>query len=109
VGESILLYPKPASGVVTLTLGLRVYFQRTASIFTSAEVTTGTKVPGFVSPFHVLLCYKAALPFAISYKKDRVPLFLNEINRLEKDLETFYSKREKDVRKIFKIGSIKFR
>ena len=108
-GSSILLYPAPDNGAsVTLAAGLKVYFQRTASIFTSAEVTTGTKVPGFASPYHMILAYMAALPYAISYKKDRVPVILNEIRRLEEDLTDHYSRREKDRRKVITTRGISF-
>ena len=95
-GESILLYPAPASGSVTLTAGLKVHYQRTASIFTSAEVTTGTKTPGFASPWHMVLAYKAALPYAMTYKKDRVAMLQGEILRMETELFAFYSRRTKD-------------
>lgn len=98
-GSSILLYPAPAASAVTLTNGLRVFFKRTASIFTTAEVTTGTKQPGFVSLYHIVLAYKAALPYAQAYKKDRVAGFINEINRLEKGIVKHYSRREQDRRK----------
>lgn len=106
-GSSIVLYPAPDNGVsVTLALGLKVYFQRTADIFTSAQVTTGTKVPGFASPFHMILAYKAALPYALSYKKDRVAMLMSEIARLEKEMVKFYSKRQKDERQIMTMKSI---
>lgn len=108
-GASLLLYPAPATGSVTLASGLKVYFQRTASIFTSAEVTTGTKVPGFASPHHYLLSYKAALPYALSYKKDRVPFLMAEIARREALLVEHYSQREKDRRKMLTTGGISFR
>lgn len=100
-GSSIMLYPAPDNGVsVTLASGLKVYFQRTASIFTSAEVTTGTKEPGFASPYHVILCYMAAIPYCMSYKKDRVALYQNKVMDLERQLLKHYARREKDVRKI---------
>lgn len=108
-GSSIFLYPAPAAANVTLTSGLKVYFQRTASIFTSAEVTTGTKIPGFASIFHPLICYKAALPYCLTYKKDRVPAYMNEIARLEKELVKFYSRREKDVRHKLTTAKVAFR
>lgn len=108
IGESIFLYPAPAAGSVTLAAGLKVYFQRTASVFTSAELTTGTKVPGFASPYHHILAYKAAMPYAVSYKKDRVPLFLNEINRLEIALLDHYAKRERDIRTRLTMRGINF-
>ena len=110
LGNSIFLYPKPDNGVsVTLSAGLKVYFQRTADLFTSAQVTTGTKVPGFASPSHMLLAYKAALPYCMNYKKDRVPGIVNEIAKLEKDLVKFYSKRDKDERTVMKMKMIRFR
>src|SRR3990167_4292414 len=71
-GSSLWLYPAPDNGVsVTLADGLKVYFQRTADIFTSAQVTTGTKQPGFASPFHMLLAYKAAKSYCVLYKPER--------------------------------------
>ena len=109
-GASLFLYPAPDNGVsVTLASGLRVYFQRTASIFTSAEVSTGTKQPGFASPYHMLICYKAALPYCLSYKKDRVPLLEKKIMDLEKDMLRFYARREKDVATIIRPSGIAFR
>ena len=103
--DFILLYPAPAAANVTLTNGLKVYFQRTADVFTAAQVTTGTKTPGFASPYHILICYKAAMIYCTSYKKDRVPMILSEIARLEKELLDFYALREKDIIPRFTISS----
>jgi len=108
-GGSIFLKPAPAAANVTLTSGLKVWFQRTASVFTSAEVSTGTKQPGFASPYHVIIAYKAALPYCMSYKKDRVPMLMNEIARREKDLSAFYARREKDIPKRFEMAPIRHR
>lgn len=96
----IYLYPAPDNGVsVTLASGLRVIGQRGADVFTSAQVTTGTKEPGFASPYHMLLVYRAALPQLIKYKPNRVPAVLNEINRLDKGLMEFYSNKGRDEHK----------
>lgn len=95
-GESIFLYPAPATANVTTTQGLRVHYQRTASIFTSAEVTTGLKTPGFASPWHMILAYKAAIPYALTYKKDRLALLQNEALRMETDLLDYEARRNKD-------------
>jgi len=100
VGDTIRLSHSPTSANTTLTKGIKVRFKRTASIFTSAEVTTGTKVPGIASPFHQLLAYMSALPYAISYKPNRVPLFEKKIDEMTKDMIKYYSKREKDKRNI---------
>ncbi len=109
-GRSILLYPAPDNGVsVTLASGLKFFFKRTADLFTSAQVTTGTKEPGFASPFHIILAYKAALPYAQTYKKDRVPMIVNEIARLEKEILKHYGRREADRRKVLSMGGINSR
>lgn len=108
--DTIKLFPAPDNGVtVTLASGLKVKFKRTADLFTSAQVTTGTKVPGIASPYHQLIAYMAALPYALSYKKDRVPLFEKKIDELKKDLVRFYSRREKDVKKVATMKIIQFR
>ena len=108
-GSSIYLYPAPDAGVsVTLAAGLRVYFQRTADIFTSAQVTTGTKVPGFISPYHQILCYMAAIPYCMSYKKDRVALYVNKVAEIKKAIIEHYSRREKDIRKVMTMEGITY-
>lgn len=95
-GSSLLLYPAPSAAECTLTNGLRVYFQRTASIFLVSDTT---KTPGFASPYHIILAYAAAIPYCATYKKDRVALYQREMERLERDLYAFESNKEKDVRK----------
>ena len=98
--DTIELLPAPDNGVtVTLDAGLRIYFKRTADIFTSAQVITGTKVPGFDSTFHVILSYMAAIPFCMSYKKDRVGFYQSEVLRLKQEILKQYTKRSKDERK----------
>jgi len=105
----IVLYPAPSAATTTLTSGLKVYFQRTADVFTAAQVTTGTKTPGFASPYHYLLSYKAALPHALSYKKDRVAMIMSEIARMERDMLDFYTQRGKDERSVMSNRGISFR
>ena len=108
-GISVILGPGPAAGSVTLTNGLKVYFRRTADVFTAAQVTTGTKVPGFASPFHKLICYKAILDYAMSYKKDRVAGIMAMIKTLEDAMEDFYTKRDKDENDVITMAGIRFR
>lgn len=94
-GDTIRLYPAPTSTAVTLASGLRVWFKRTADIFTSAQVTTGTKTPGLPSTHHVLLAYMAAIPYCMSYKKDRVAWLEKKVMDMKKTLIEHYSHREK--------------
>lgn len=95
-GTSIYLYPTPVTGSVTLTSGLKVFFQRTADKFTSAQVNTGTKEPGFMSTYHEILCYMAAIPYCMAYKKDRVAGYQTEVLRIEGDMLSRYARRSKD-------------
>lgn len=108
-GSSIILKPAPAAADVTLTSGLRVYFRRTASIFTSAEVTTGTKEPGFPSPYHMILVYEAAIPYCQKYKKDRVPLYEKKSMDLMKELLAFDAERIDDEPRRMTMSGISFR
>lgn len=107
--DTIKLYPAPTSTNVTLTNGMEVGFKRTADLFTSAEASTGTKQPGFASPWHQILAYKAALPYCQSYKKDRVAFLVNEINRMRTELMDHYGHREKDHRDRLTMRRINFR
>jgi hypothetical protein len=95
--DTIKLYPAPSAANCTLASGLKIKFRRTASIFTSAEVTTGTKVPGFASPYHQILSYMAAIPYCMTYKKDRVALYEKRVMDLKNELMDLYSLRQKDV------------
>jgi len=94
--NSLFLYPAPATASVTLADGLIIYYRRTADLFTTAELATGTKTPGFASPYHYLLSYKSALPYALSYKKDRVKLLREEIDRMHAGLMALASVRDAD-------------
>ena len=108
--DFLILYPAPDNGVsVTLSSGLKVFFQRGASTFTAAEVVTGTKQPGFALPYHSILSYKAALPYAMSYKKDRVPMIMAEINRLEREMEKFYAQRPQDEKRVMTMRPISYK
>ena len=100
VGDTIRLYPAPTSTTTTLTNGLKIYFKRTADLFTSAQVTTGTKEPGLPSTHHVLLAYMAAIPYCMSYKKDRVAWLEKKVMNMKKTLIEHYAHRERAKRKI---------
>ena len=100
VGDSIRFDRSPTATHATLTNGLKVRFKRTADLFTSAQVTTGTKVPGIASPYHQLIAYMAAIPYCMSYKKDRVALYEKNVDEMTKDMIDFYTRREKDDRPV---------
>jgi len=97
--DTIKLYPPPTATSVTLTSGLKICFKRTASLF-AADGSDTTAGPGFASPYHIILPYMAALPYCMTYKKDRVSLYELKIKQLKDELINHYSQREKDKRKI---------
>ncbi len=91
-GRSVFLYPAPASGSVTLSEGLKVYFKRKTKDITSFDSTS----PGFVSTEHLILAYKIALPYNMKYHKDRVNDNRFEIETYRKRIMEHYSRRSKD-------------
>lgn len=100
VGDSIFLYPKPSSSAVTLSAGLKVYFQRVGSYFT---VNDTTKSPGFAPLFHRILSVGPALDYAMANDMSKKITTLNNVLEgsdekpgLLKRLVTHYSSRSKD-------------
>lgn len=93
-GTSLILYPKPN---YTQSASLKVYFQRPPILYTSAEVTTGTKVPGFNSLYHMLIPYYVAYEWHIDKDEPRkAQLRLADIVRLEDNLKGDYQMRADD-------------
>ena len=93
IGNSIFLYPAPN---YSQSASLKVYFQRGPTLYTSGEVTTGTKEPGFNSLFHRLIPLWVAYDFAIARGKQNAPQLRQEIAVLESELVNTYQVRLKD-------------
>ena len=113
LGDSIRLGPTPTSTQVTLTNGIQIVFKRTADLFTTTDTT---QEPGLPSLYHVLLAYKAALPYCMKYKKENVSSLLRLIGSdnsrdpyyggMTLDLIKHYSKRNPDNRPIMTMKRI---
>jgi hypothetical protein len=93
----IVLYPAPSSTYVTVTAGLKLFFLRTADKFTSAEVTTGTKQPGFPSPFHDMLAYGMAYDYALSKNIPTANALYSQYQRKMNELLKFIGNRDQDT------------
>lgn len=92
-GASIFLYPKPLATSVTSIAGLKVWFQRPPSYFTTSDTT---KVPGFNSMYHRLVALIASRDYAMS-KQFSVAKTLSEMVQLGEDsLVENYALRSKD-------------
>lgn len=93
IGNSIFLYPPPD---YTRAAGLKVYFQRPPALYTSAEVTTGTKVPGFNSLYHDLISFHAAHDYALANGLPNANQLMASIIQKEEALVSDYQMRNKD-------------
>ena len=105
-GNSIFLYPIPD---YTQAASLKIYFKRPPALFTSAEVTTGTKVPGFNSLFHDIIPLWVSYEYAVEKLYPNANGFFNLIQIKEKDLINFYQKRNKDYQSQLTTDQISFR
>lgn len=105
VANSILLYPAPAAASVTLTNGLKFFFQRSLDLFATTDTT---QQPGLPEHFHRILSLGASLDYAeINNMKDRAkscklriygdPSVKDDIG-LKQELKNHYANRNKDVR-----------
>lgn len=55
IANSLFLYPRFTAAQVTAGAKVRVEYFREPIEYTTAEVTTGTKEPGFDEPFHIMI------------------------------------------------------
>lgn len=97
VGSSLMLYPTPNFGYVG---GLRVYFKRNPSYFTTSDTT---KEPGFAKTFHKLLSYYAAIDYCIANSMEKkLTVLYAEVQRMEKALQDYFATRAKDAKVSFR-------
>jgi len=88
VGESVFLYPAPATGYVTTTAGLKLYFARDVDQFSPGNTTQS---PGFARAFHRILSLGPSIDFLkAGNRRDQLAA---DKQQLEEGLKTFYSKR----------------
>lgn len=93
IGNSVILYPTPN---FSQSASLKVWFQRGPFEFTSGEVTTGTKQPGFNSLYHDLIPLWVAYSFFLINDQSMCQRIMDQIVRLEKALLLDYGTRDKD-------------
>jgi hypothetical protein len=94
IGNSIILYPTPN---YSSTAGLKTYYQRPASLFTSDEMTAGTKTPGFNPLYHRYLSMGAASDYcSVNSMADRLNILLLKMAQMKADIIASYSRRNKD-------------
>lgn len=93
IANSIFLYPKPLATAVTSTAGLKVWFQRPPSYFTTSDTT---KTPGFNSIYHRLVALIASRDYA-AFKQLSTAKSISELVAQQEDsLGESYTLRSKD-------------
>lgn len=102
VGNSLMLYPKPATANVTLTSGLKLYLSRDVSVPT---MTTGsgafreiTTEPGFQITFHPYIACGTAVDYGVSknYTAEKMANLRASLKEYESQITDYYSKRDRD-------------
>lgn len=77
------------------TNGLKIYFSRSPSFFTTSDTT---KEPGIPLPFHRYLAYLPAYWYWLPRDSNKASLYKSEVDRLELQAKTHYSKRTRDIK-----------
>jgi len=95
IGNSIELYPAPATSAVTTAAGLKCYYQRVITDFTTADASTE---PGFAQQFHPILSYGTAYEYAVINQLPSVNFLKAKLDELREGLREYYSSRNREVR-----------
>lgn len=91
--DTFTLYPVPTANV---TGGLKIWISRTPVEFTSAELTTGTKEPGFESLFHQLLAYGPAMDFCMARNLPQYSTIKLAYDEMMQSLVNHYGDKQED-------------
>lgn len=98
MANSVFLYPAPAAANVTLTNGLKVYFQREPNYFLTTDTT---KKPGFPSIFHRLVALWTAYYYYQANSVPKANMITDEIKKMESEMTNYYSRRQVDQKSRF--------
>lgn len=102
-GNAISLDPIPGYNA---TNGLKVFFSREASYFVYTDTAKKPGVPGI---FHRWFAIRPAEDYARRNSLTNYPLLRAERMQMEKDIEAYFGRREKDVRHRITTKGISFR
>lgn len=97
IGNSLFLYPSPASTSVTTSNGLKLWFSRDIHEFSTTDTSTE---PGFNSNFHRGLSIGAALDYALAhdFPANTITSLNNQMAIVKESLTKFYGTRHNDMR-----------
>jgi hypothetical protein len=106
-------YYLTANGVFLVTApnytqagGIRMFFTRSPSYFTTTDVTNETKEPGIPNAHHRYLALKPAFWYWLPKDSTRASIFQNEILKVEKEIEDEFSERPRNQRNAFTVKQV---
>lgn len=95
-GDSVYLYPAPATGSVTMTAGGRMFFSREVDAFTSADTT---QEPGFAEPYHRIVSLGMSFDWLmVNGPREKATDARTEIEQLRSELREFYGSKNQESR-----------
>lgn len=95
VANAVELYPAPASGSVTLSAGLKIYYERTQTEFTTADASVS---PGLPANFHRILSLGAAYDYAFINMLPKVTNLKVKLDEMRASLKEYFSSRNREVK-----------
>lgn len=98
--------PNFSSTASTTSGGIWLYVNRTPVYFTTADTT---KKPGIPDMFHEYLAYRPAYLYCASKGLASAGGYLNFLLKMEKDIGTYFSSRNRDEHKKMTMKKITFR
>ena len=92
--NAIWLYPIPDA---TSTNGLKIWVNLEPTNFTSSDLSTGTKIPGFEEGFHEIIPYGVAFDWSVAHDElNKADIWEKEILKMESALKQHYGHRQED-------------
>ena len=108
--NSVFLYPRAVAADVTAGGYIFIEWQRDLDPFTSSELTSGTKVPGFDTTYHPILAYGPAYDFLFSHKVyDKADRILPILSDWEARLRREYATKNRDRTYQLKNASVNYK
>lgn len=90
--NALFLYPTPN---YNSTNGLKFYYSRTPSYFTTADTT---KVPGIPDMFHEYLALRPSYLYCQSKGLPQAAALKEEVKEMEESIKAYYGSRQRDER-----------
>jgi hypothetical protein len=90
IGNSIFLYPKPDTSLLTATAGIRLYFKREVVELTKSDASADLGVP---EPFVDFITNGVARDYCVRNDMSRLQVIDTDIERLKIEIKDFFNKR----------------